>query len=178
MEQDIVYNKNIIEFVKVAKEYCEFVESVNTIDRKNAVNILQKFLPLIYLKGCMIEENEPEGEGLLEYVVTEYDYNHLLSLWQDKMGEYDEYLEVFDRQMQYSEAPIPHHISEKVCDIYQSLKNFIHTYSSGIEEAIEEAIFKLSLDFEEYWGKSSAELIRAIHNVIYLMKEQEDNDII
>lgn len=178
MDQNIIYNKNIIEFVKVAKEYCEFVESVNKFDIKDTANILQKFLPLIYLKGAMIEENEPEGEAMLEYAVTEYDYNHLLMLWQNKMGEYDEYLEVFDGQMQYSEVPIPHHISEQVCDIYQSLKNFIHTYSSGIEEAIEEAVFKLYLDFEEYWGKSSAELIRAIHNLIYLIKEQENNDMI
>ena len=41
--------------------------------------------------------------------------------------------------MQYSETPVVNSISEKLCDIYQDLKNFISAYRSGMIDVIEEA---------------------------------------
>ena len=88
--------------------------------------------------------------GLAEDCVTEEQYNYLYAELHNKLGQYDEYLEVFDDSMQYSEAPVVNSIAEKVCDIYQDLKNFTFSYRSGMPEIIEEAIWELNNNFELY----------------------------
>ena len=89
---------------------------------------MQKFIPLIYLKGSLLPSCESDELGMLDEAVTEEDYNMLLASLHGILAEHDEYLEVFDDNMQYSEAPIVNSISEKLCDIYQDLKNFISSY--------------------------------------------------
>lgn len=172
--QHVGYSKEVIEFVAVAKEFCDFVETVPQMKRKDFVLRLQKFIPLIYLKGSLLPESETDETGLTEDVVTEDEYNYLFSEVHGLMGEYDDYLEVFDDNMQYSEAPVVHSISEKVCDIYQDLKNFISSFRCGIPEVIGEALWQLNDSFELYWGKSCAGVLRAIHHVVFEVRNEEE----
>lgn len=172
--QHVGYSKEVIEFVAVAKEFCDFVETVPQMKRKDFVLRLQKFIPLIYLKGSLLPESDTDETGLTEDVVTEDEYNYLFSEVHGLMGEYDDYLEVFDDNMQYSEAPVVHSISEKVCDIYQDLKNFISSFRCGIPEVIGEALWQLNDSFELYWGKSCAGVLRAIHHVVFEVRNEEE----
>lgn len=172
--QHVGYSKEVIEFVAVAKEFCDFVETVPQMKRKDFVLRLQKFIPLIYLKGALLPESDTDETGLTEDFVTEDEYNYLFSKVHGLMGEYDEYLEVFDDNMQYSEAPVVHSISEKVCDIYQDLKNFISSFRCGIPEVIGEALWQLNDSFELYWGKSCAGVLRAIHHVVFEVRNEEE----
>lgn len=172
--QHVGYSKEVIEFVAVAKEFCDFVETVPQMKRKDFVLRLQKFIPLIYLKGALLPESDTDETGLTEDFVTEDEYNYLFSEVHGLMGEYDEYLEVFDDNMQYSEAPVVHSISEKVCDIYQDLKNFISSFRCGIPEVIGEALWQLNDSFELYWGKSCAGVLRAIHHVVFEVRNEEE----
>ncbi|MDR0982344.1 MAG: DUF5063 domain-containing protein [Culturomica sp.] len=164
------YQKEVIEFVAVAKEYCDFVETIPTMERLDVFLRLQKFIPLIYLKGSMLPTVEIQADGLAEDMVTEETYNYLYGELHKLFGEYDEYLEVFDDHLQYEERPVPHSIAEKTCDIYQDLKNFTEAFRCGIREVIEESLWKLNDNFELYWGKASAEVLRAIHHVVYALK--------
>ena len=172
--ESIGYSKEVIEFVAVAKEFCNFTETAPQMDRKSFIRRLQKFIPLIYLKGALLPEIEVEQGELAEESVTEEQYNYLYGEIHRLMGEQDEYLEVFDENMQYSETPVVHSIAEKTCDIYQDLKNFIVSYRCGITEVIEEALWRLTESFELYWGKSCAGVLRAIHNVVTKMMEEGD----
>ena len=94
--QHVGYSKEVIEFVAVAKEFCDFVETIPTMERKDVLQRLQKFIPLIYLKGSLLPACECEEEGLAEDTVTEEQYNYLFGELHRLFGEYDEYLEVFD----------------------------------------------------------------------------------
>lgn len=172
--QSVVYQKEVIEFVAVAKEYCDFVETIPSMERKDVFGRLQKFIPLLYLKGSLLPACEVEGEGLTEDVVSEEQYNYLFEALRRLFGEYDEYLEVFDEHMQYSEAPVIHSIAEKCCDIYQDLKNFMNSYRNGFVEVMEEALWKLNDNFELYWGKSCAGVLRALHQVVYKVADADD----
>lgn len=172
--QTVGYRKEVIEFVAVAKEYCDFVETIPSMDVKDVVTKLQKFIPLVYLKGSLLPACECHEEGLTEDTVTEEQYNYLYGELQRLFGEYDEYLEVFDDSMQYSEAPLIHSVSEKVCDVYQDLKNFVMAFRCGIPEVIEEALWTLNSNFEMYWGKSCAGLLRAIHQITYRIKDSRN----
>ena len=76
MEQtsQVIFDKNSIEFVTVAAEYCGFIERARGADRKTFVDTALKILPLLYLKASLIPECEQIGEGDLEVFVTEDDY--------------------------------------------------------------------------------------------------------
>ena len=171
--QHVGYTKEVIEFVAVSKEFCDFVETAPQMTREAFVERLQKFIPLIYLKGSLLPQSDEEGNELIEDFVTEENYNYLYGELHRLMGEYDEYLEVFDENMQYSETPVVHSIAEKVCDIYQDLKNFIASYRCGLNEVIGEALWQLNENFEHYWGKSCAEVLRAVHQVVFKVKEED-----
>lgn len=170
--QHIGYSKEVIEFVAVAKEFCDFIETVPQIQQKDFLQRLQKFIPLIYLKGSLLPVSDTDESGLTEDVVSEEDYNYLYGEIQRLLGELDEYLEVFDDSMQFSEAPVVHSIAEKVCDIYQDLKNFIASFRCGIPEVIEEALWELNNNFELYWGKACAGVLRAVHHAVFQAENQ------
>ena len=170
--QHVGYSKEVIEFVAVAKEFCDFVETIPSMERQDVFCRLQKFIPLIYLKGSLMPACDCDEEGLAEDSVTEEQYNYLYGELHRLFGEYDEYLEVFDDNMQYSEAPVIHSIAEKVCDNYQDLKNFIVSYRCGIPEVIGEALWTLNNNFELYWGRACAGVLRAVHQVVYRIVEE------
>ena len=48
--QHVGYSKEVIEFVAVAKEFCDFVETAPQMQRRDFIQRLQKFIPLIYSK--------------------------------------------------------------------------------------------------------------------------------
>ena len=53
-----------------------------------------------------------ESDVYLEHVVTEDDYNAIRYSIADKLGEYDDYLDVFLEDMKYSDSPIHRTVSE------------------------------------------------------------------
>ena len=131
----------------------------------NSAKVLQEKLPAVLQNVA----------AWMEEIVTEEDYNALLATLSRTLGENDEYLEVFDENMQYSETPVVNSISEKLCDIYQDLKNFISAYRSGMIDVIEEALWQLNNSFELYWGKACASVLRAIHLAIYKVVDTDDS---
>lgn len=172
--QHVGYSREVIEFVAVAKEFCDFVETIPAMERRDMLQRLQKFIPLIYLKGSLLPSCESSNTGLTEDSVSEEQYNYLYLELHNKLGEYDEYLEVFDDNMQYSEAPVVNSIAEKICDIYQDLKNFTASFRCGIPEIIGEALWELNNNFELYWGKACAGVLRAIHQAVFRLKDENE----
>ena len=87
--QHVGYSKEVIEFVAVAKEFCDFVETAPQMQRRDFIQRLQKFIPLIYLKGSLLPESDSGDSGLIEDIVTEDDYNYLdsfIDCWENTMN--------------------------------------------------------------------------------------------
>ena len=60
-DKDIVYSKNVIEFITVVNEYCLFIEKAENYSKDDIIQYMLKICPLIYLKGALLptgEENE------------------------------------------------------------------------------------------------------------------------
>ena len=172
--QHVGYSREVIEFVTVAKEFCNYLDNGEDAEAGEFLSKMQKFIPLIYLKGSLLPHCESDSMGLVEDRVTEEDYNLLHARLNQLLGEHDEYLEVFDEAMQYSETPVVNTISEKLADIYQDLKNFICAYRGGMVEVIEEALWQLNNNFELYWGKACAGVLRAIHAAVYKVADSNE----
>ncbi len=165
--EHIVYSRNVLEFVTVANEFCHFTESIDAHQRKEFVHKTQKVLTLLYLKASMLPQVEDLLEETPEKFVSEDDYNYLQRKITTKMGEFDTYQEVFDPDMQYSDAPIAASLAENITDIYQDLKDFTLAYRIGTLEVMNDALFECQQNFEHYWGQKLVNALRALHALIY-----------
>ena len=169
MEQisQVIFDKNSIEFVTVAAEYCGFIERSRRSDRKLFVDTALKILPLLYLKASLIPECEMIGEDDLEVFVTEDDYEYVRLTIADILGPHDDYLEVFLPDMAYSDTPIKKCISEDLADIYQDLKDFIGVFQSGLNVTMNDSLCVCKEHFVEFWGQRLVNTMRALHDVKY-----------
>lgn len=169
MEQtsQVIFDKNSIEFVTVAAEYCGFIERSQGTERNAFIDTALKILPLLYLKASLIPECEMIGEEDLEVFVTEEDYECIQYAIAQVLGAQDDYLEVFHPDMAYSDTPIKKNISEDLADIYQDLKDFIGVFQLGMNTTMNDSLYVCKEHFAEYWGQRLVNTMRALHNVKY-----------
>ena len=174
MKSSAAFDKNTVEFVTVAAEYCAYLEQIFDKDPERVLDVLCKLLPLVYLKATMLPALESEGLYLEEFV-KEADYDEIRFMLAQKLGENDDYLEVFVEDMKYSDTPVRKCISEDMADIYQALRNFVQSYRSGLEEVMTESLAVCAESFRTYWGQVLTNTLRAVHNVRYQDSFDLDN---
>lgn len=163
----IVYSKNVIEFVTVGNEYCASVENASHFSAKENMQRLQKLLPLLYIKASVLPKIEQLLDDELVKYVTEMDYNMLHQKWLQLLNENDNFYEVFDPSIQFGQETVTASVSENLLDIYQSLKDFISNYSIGNEEVMHDSLAECLFDFEQSWGQQLVNVMRAIHMLVY-----------
>ena len=172
----VIFDKNTVEFVTVAAEYCGFLERTRDAKRGIFVDTALKILPLLYLKASMIPPCERIGEFDPEAFVTEEDYELIRMAVAEVLGSKDDYLEVFLPDMAYSDTPIKKCISEDLADIYQDLKDFISVFQLGLNETMNDSLVICKEHFEEFWGQRLVNTMRALHDVKYNSTEEDVMD--
>ncbi len=170
----VIFDKNTVEFVTVAAEYCGFVERARTYSRTDFVDTALKILPLLYLKASLIPPCEALEEDEPETFVTEEDYELMRMAVAQVLGAKDDYLEVFLPDMAYSDTPIKKCISEDLADIYQDLKDFISVFQLGFNATMNDSLVICKEHFAEYWGQRLVNTMRALHDVKYGAKDEEE----
>ncbi len=123
-ESQVIFDRNAVEFVTVAAEFCKFLEQAEGVKRSAFVDTSLKILPLLYLKASMLPECETIGDEAPETFVTEETYEVLRMNLANILAEKDDYLDVFVSDMKYSDQPITRNISEDLADIYQDDERF------------------------------------------------------
>lgn len=172
----VIFDKNTVEFVTVAAEYCGFLERTRDAKWGIFVDTALKILPLLYLKASMIPPCERIGEFDPEAFVTEEDYELIRMAVAEVLGSKDDYLEVFLPDMAYSDTPIKKCISEDLADIYQDLKDFISVFQLGLNETMNDSLVICKEHFEEFWGQRLVNTMRALHDVKYNSTEEDVMD--
>jgi hypothetical protein len=167
-DENPIYDKNTLEFVAVALEYCSFVETAKQYALFGFADKMTKILPLLYLKATLIPEiDELSNDTGPELTVTEEMYETVRNQVIDILGEHDTYLETFHPDMQYSDTPIAAFISENLADVYQDTGNFVSLFRQGNEEVIYDAIAICRMNFREYWGQRLLNALKALHAIRY-----------
>ena len=139
-ESQTIFDKNVIEFVTVAAEFCAFLERAERMKRSTFVDTSLKILPLLYLKASMLPKCETIGDEAPETYVTEEIYEIVCINLSGLMGDKDDYLDVFVQDMVYSDQPIKKSISEDLADIYQDIKDFIFVFQLGLNETMNDSL--------------------------------------
>ena len=172
-ESQTIFDRNVIEFVTVAAEFCKYMEQAEGVRRPDFVDTTLKILPLLYLKATLLPPCEPIGEEMPEECVTEETYEVLRMTVAGILAEKDDYLDVFVEDMKYSDQPITRYISEDLADIYQDIKNFIFVFRLGLNETMHDALAICQENFHLYWGQKLVNTLRALHEVRYQQGEDE-----
>lgn len=163
----VIFDRNSVEFVTVAAEFCGFLERARDAKCSAFVDTALKMLPLLYLKASLIPPCERMGISDPETFVTEGDYELIRMAVAEVLGPKDDYLEVFLPDMAYSDTPIKKCISEDLADIYQDLKDFICVFRLGLNETMNDSLVICKEHFETYWGQRLVNTMRALHDVKY-----------
>ena len=174
-ESQTIFDKNVIEFVTVAAEFCAFLERAVRMKRSTFVDTSLKILPLLYLKASMLPKCETIGDEALETYVTEEIYEILRINLSGLMADKDDYLDVFVQDMVYSDQPIKKSISEDLADIYQDIKDFIFVFQLGLNETMNDSLAICQENFGTLWGQKLVNTLRALHDVKYNQEEEEEN---
>ncbi len=175
-ESELIFERNVVEFVTVAAEFCKFLEQAETTPRNTFVDTSLKILPLLYLKAEMLPACERMGEDDLETFVTEDAYEVLRMNMAGIMAEKDDYLDVFVSEMKYSDQPIRKFISEELADIYQDIRDFIFVFQLGLNETMHDALAVCQENFKLYWGQKLVNALRALHDAKYNGNNDNEED--
>ncbi|MBE6286946.1 MAG: DUF5063 domain-containing protein [Mediterranea massiliensis] len=175
-ESQVIFNRNVIEFVTVAAEFCKFMEQSEGSERKTFIDTSLKILPLLYLKASMLPSCETIGDEALETYVTEETYEILRMNLSGILADKDDYLDVFVSDMKYSDQPIIKYISEDLADIYQDIRDFIFIFQLGLNETMNDALAICQKNFAHYWGQKLVNTLRALHEAKYALAEEDEED--
>ncbi len=175
-ESQTIFDRNVIEFVTVAAEFCKFLEQAEGVKRGKFVDTALKILPLLYLKAAMLPPCETLGDEVPENYVTEETYEIIRMNLAAILAEKDDYLDVFVSDMKYSDQPITRFISEDLADIYQDIKDFIFVFQLGLNETMNDALAICQENFAHYWGQKLVNTLRALHEVRYADADEEEEE--
>ncbi|HIT82949.1 MAG TPA: DUF5063 domain-containing protein [Candidatus Avibacteroides faecavium] len=171
-----IYNRDTMEFLTVAKQFCTFVESTEGMKRELFVNTMLKLLPLLYLKAVMLDKVEHDEDVYPETFVTEDSYEIVRINIASIMGELDDYLDVFMEDMVYSDKPILSTISENIADIYQDIRDMVFSFQLEYEESRKEALATCIDNFDTIWGQKLVNVMRALHSARHSVHECDDEN--
>ena len=171
-----LFSRNVVEFVTVAVEYCNFIENSQEISAFDFSKTINKILPLTYLKASMLPNIDIDEECSSEDFVNEDIYNYVQNLISVKFGENDLDCDVPETTSQNGENTTAT-ISEILADIYQDLKNFTMNYRTNNELVMIESLYNCKLNFEQYWGERLLSALLALHKLIFGNTDWELNDV-
>lgn len=165
-EEKIIYSRQVVEFAASANEYCKYLEGTKDINGIEILKVMQRLLSFIYLRASLLPLLDPQLEEPNEKTVTEFDWTRMHDNLLTKLGNNDPF-PVIVSVGDPSDGLYTGSISEYLTDIYQDLKDFVVSYKSGQEAVMNDAVWEVLMNFEEFWGKKLLNVLSAIHSVLY-----------
>jgi hypothetical protein len=156
---------NVLEFLRVAHEYCLFTEKAGEKSKNDIFDFFLKIGPLLYLKGKLLPETDPEYPEASERFVTEEEWQEIFNMFRAVFLEDDEYFQVNYEEFNEYEA-VKASLSENFTDIFQDLKDFILLYQKNSQAARQNAVHDCKSLFETRWGIKVLSNLRYIHFLV------------
>ncbi len=155
----------------VASEYCSFIESASGKEPTAAFSTLNKLIPLIYLRGTLLPEIEPEYPEANERYVTEEQWDSIFLDLRTLFDVQDEFLYIGENEFG-EPSSLTGSISEHLADVYQDLKDFVMLYKKADPALRENAIAGCRQLFFDHWGPRLARLLPIVHEKLYFNRDQ------
>ena len=177
--KDKIFSKEVVEFITVAKEYCNFMDSLKELEQEDFIFRIHKINSLLYLKASLLPMPEEVFEIETDRYVTEEMYASTLVNIQQLLGNKDLNIlaDPYTTDVEKENEWI--YISEILTDIYQSLCDFLDSYRTGNEEMMNNSLYEVIMDFKEWWGAKLLATQFVLHKLLYTNEYDElvDNNI-
>lgn len=153
-----------LEMVTIADEFCKLTEGYDKIDAATFIKTLRGFIPLLYLRGSLLQAAEPEFPEANERFVTEEQWDDLFTGLRALLGTQDEFQ--YMGLSEYGEQTVLRgSLSEHIADVYQDLKDFVLLFKRPAVAARENAVFECARLFSERWGNRLATMMPVVHQL-------------
>lgn len=159
--------KNSILFIGLANEYCQLIENCTTMQKSELIDKLLKLLPRIYISISDYQQPEVADDVIIDSYLDEIYYDSVRRKLETIIGEDDAILEVYEKDMKYSDTPIAVSISEYLADIFQYLYDFLHAAKDATNEQLNNCLSFCKDNFIAFWGQTLCNVMRGLHNVKY-----------
>lgn len=163
-----VYNRNVLELLGIANEYCQFLEQPDFPVKPTLAAFLQRVFPMLYLKGSLLPEIVPSYPEAAQRYVTGQDWEYIFNSAREILGG-DDIFYVFDPGGYGWGEALKSSLAEHIADIYQDMKDFVILYQNNSRAEKEVAVFECRQLFRGHWGPRIASAMPAIH---YLLNAQ------
>lgn len=174
--EDRVYQKDALEFVTVAAEYCNLLETLDEYSRKRFISIMQKLLSLLYLKAMQLDEVEPFYDDPIEKFLTEEDWIAIKNKVSFRLGAFDSFVFVNEPIALLENEETNVALSECFADIYQDLSDFVQLYRNGSVEVMNDALWECRQNFQQIWGPRLLSIMQAFHNILFGGKDIDSEE--
>lgn len=171
--EEPAYSNSVIDMLKVAHEYCLFIENAESVKNIELLTFVQRVMPLLYLKGSLLPEIDEEISDISERFVTEEKWEEIFNMLRNKLLEFDEFWVLqYDGPDQTN--PLKVSLSENLTDIYQDLKDFVLLYQKPMRSSKQNAAKDCKYLFETHWGTKTLFINQWVH-YLYCKNLKNDN---
>ncbi len=160
------YSSSVIELIKVANEYCIYLENVENLTKEDIAPFIQRIIPLLYLKGSLLPVIQVDDNETSVRFVTEEEWERLFSSLRELLLNDDEYWSL-DYNSPDQNDPVKASLSENLVDIYQDLKDFVMLYQKPSRSSKQNAANDCKHLFETHWGEKALNSLQWIHYLNY-----------
>ncbi len=177
--KDIATQRQVIEFLTVANEFCRLVESASKSKTDVFIETILRLLSLMYLKGSLLPKFIPNDDTANERFVSEEQWEDTFLTLKDLFADED----AFDKEANIGETEPGHELSlvkgslsEHIADIWQDIKDFVLLFNKTNTAAKENAVWACYLLFRENWGFKTTEVIKALHQKVFMNVDNQNFD--
>jgi hypothetical protein len=154
-----VYSSEMVEFVRKANEFCNYLEQLKGTEGRKFITESVKHLSGIYHFFLCTGKSEPVLDSTAEATVTEQEWSALYQKISMILGPHNDIFRMAEVHEFDRSEMVNHTISEDLADLFQELRDFTTIYSLGVDELMNDAAWELGERFAEHWG---TKLLRAL----------------
>ncbi len=164
-QNKILYSGEVLEFVRLAKDYCTLMESETEPEQNIFVQFSLYSLSGIYSSMIKIPQLEPVFDEGSEKFVSEADWSEVYRKIAACMEGNNDFLDIpAENEFDRSEL-ITRKVSEDMADIYQDLRDFLEIYRNSPEDVMNDALWECQNNFSGSWGTKALRVTSALHKI-------------
>ena len=172
MEKSKTQKKDIaVEMLKLCSDYCEVLEQAEKLPLHEFLDNVAVSLMDVYQKTFSFTRFQTKYENEPQHFLTEKQYNKVCNSLKGVLEKKDNYVEVLDPNRPTLREPFKASIAEDLTDIYQDFYDYVHWYSEGTFESLNDSVIELLNNFDKYWGIKLLNVLKAMHVIRYLQQD-------
>lgn len=157
---EITQSRAVLEMLMVANEYCLFVEKAEDQTQEQIVSFFLRIAPLLYLRGNLLPEIEPDEDFIADRYVAEEQWEAIFKGLRDVFGSSDLYYVLNE-----TNDTVQASLADNLADIYQDMKDFVMVFQKNTHTARINAITQVRILFAERWSTLLLQALLACHKL-------------